>query len=109
MAGMTADLGHGGGSVGSGTTQPGFAIHMQHYYVAYPPSYAGHPKMDLAHGLQPSEQPRPDAHMGRWHKPGLQARSLWHVTANEAEVAGAHAGRQPFDTRQDTPPSAFRV
>jgi hypothetical protein len=42
---------------------------------------------------------------GQW----MRARSQWHVTANEAEVLRPLRKRQRFDTRQDTPPSAFRV
>ncbi|SDN98126.1 hypothetical protein SAMN05216360_11396 [Methylobacterium phyllostachyos] len=36
-----------------------------------------------------------------------RARLLWHVTANEAVPTAQVRGR--FDTRQDTPPDAFRV
>ncbi len=37
----------------------------------------------------------------------LRARLLWHVTANEALPTALAHGR--LDTRQDTPPGAFRV
>jgi len=36
-----------------------------------------------------------------------RARLLWHVTANEAASTVLAHGR--LDTRQDTPPDAFRV
>ncbi|MCJ2016536.1 MULTISPECIES: hypothetical protein [unclassified Methylobacterium] len=36
-----------------------------------------------------------------------RARLLWHVTANEAVSTVLAHGR--LDTRQDTPPDAFRV
>ncbi|WP_162560420.1 hypothetical protein [Methylobacterium durans] len=39
---------------------------------------------------------------------GLGQRQ-WHVTANEASVAASARDWQRFDTRQDTPPDAFRV
>ena len=38
---------------------------------------------------------------------GTRARELWHVTANEASPSVTDHGR--LDTRQDTPPDAFRV
>ena len=38
---------------------------------------------------------------------GTRARYQWHVTANEASPPVTDHGR--LDTRQDTPPNAFRV
>jgi hypothetical protein len=47
----------------------------------------------------------------RWHgwtsDQASRARFLWHVTANEASPTALTHGR--LDTRQDTPPDAFRV
>ena len=39
---------------------------------------------------------------------GLGQRQ-WHVTANEAGPLGCTQAAGRFDTRQDTPPDAFRV
>ncbi|WP_267425330.1 hypothetical protein [Methylobacterium sp. GC_Met_2] len=36
-----------------------------------------------------------------------RSRLLWHVTANEA--VSTVLGHRRLDTRQDTPPDAFRV
>jgi len=38
-----------------------------------------------------------------------RARLLWHVTANEASAAASPRDWRRLDTRQDTPPGAFRV
>ncbi len=38
---------------------------------------------------------------------GTRARYRWHVTANEVSPTVIAHGR--LDTRQDTPPDAFRV
>ncbi|MGU3658276.1 hypothetical protein [Methylobacterium fujisawaense] len=38
-----------------------------------------------------------------------RARLLWHVTANEASAAASPRDGRRLDTRQDTPPGAFRV
>ena len=42
---------------------------------------------------------------------GRQAsgQRLWHVTANEASGTASSQDRRTLDTRQDTPPDAFRV